>query len=121
MNEKKVIISGHHVELTDALKQTVLEKVEKLFRHEDDIIRIRVELEVDTNVSKQDEFIAKGHIEINGPSMNAMEASDDLYKSIDSMADKLDRQLRRRARLSKTKRRNPQKIDLPANLPKVGQ
>lgn len=119
MNTKEVIISGVHLDLTESLKRIVREKAEKLFIHEERIIRLRVELETNSHKSGQDEFIAKGHIEINGPPMVVSDSSDDLYKSIDGMINKLDRKLRRRSRLEKVKRKNTHEVDIPADLPKV--
>jgi putative sigma-54 modulation protein len=91
--DKDVIISGVHLELTDALKQIVHEKAEKLFRHEGRIIRVRFELEHATSKDPALEFIAKGHIEIQGPDIIATAISNDLYKSVDLAIQKLDRQL----------------------------
>lgn len=119
MNTKEVIISGVHLDLTDALKNIVQEKAEKLFTHEERIIRLRVELETNGHKGNQEEFIAKGHIEINGPPMVVSDKSDDLYKSIDGMVNKLDRKLRRRSRLYKVKRKDTHDVDIPAMLPKV--
>ena len=113
---EKVIISGLHMDLTDALKSTVLEKTEKLLKHEERIIRVRVDLESKTcSTSGQNEFVAKGHLEMNGPTIVIAESSNDLYKSIDRLVDKLDRGLRRRARLERVKRKqtpSPSQIDM---------
>ena len=57
-NSDELIISGVHLELTEALKSAVTEKMDKLFRHEGHIIRIRVELEYNAHNSKQNEYIA---------------------------------------------------------------
>lgn len=121
MSSKDIIITGLHMDLTEALKDSVHEKAERLFNHEERIIRLRVELEYNENKGKgkQREFIAKGHIEINGSPMIVSVESDDLYKSIDQMIDKLDRKIRRRARLHKVKRNNPHGVEIPAELPKV--
>ena len=119
MKQHDVIISGHHLELTDAIKAAVQTKVERLFQHEERIIRLRVELEYSKNVSGQQEFMAKGHIEINGPPLILTVASDDLYTSIDLMVDKLDRKLRRRARLFRVKRKQVHAVEIPAELPKA--
>lgn len=89
----EVIVSGVHVELTDALKNLVNSKTRKLFHHARSIIRIRVELDVSKNKAHEDECTAKGTIEINGPDIHATASSDDLYKSIDLLVEKLDRQL----------------------------
>ena len=117
--QDELIISGVHLDLTDALKQIVREKTDKLFRHEEDILRIRMELEFDGNKSNTGQFIAKGHIEIDGPDLIASASTNDLYKSIDKAVLKLDRQLRKRARLQLVKRKDTHKIDIPASLPKV--
>jgi putative sigma-54 modulation protein len=93
MDDKEVIISGVHVSLTDALRERVHKKMEKLFGHAGKIIRIHVSLEYIQNRSKDDEFVAQGEVEVNGPNIVARASSDDLYKSIDMMANKLDRQL----------------------------
>lgn len=119
MKQHDVIISGVHIDLTDALKNIVHEKVEKLFEHEERIIRLRVELGHDQTTDHQHEFTAKGQIEIGGNDPIATAASDNLYKSIDQMVDKLDRMLRRRSRLQKVKRKQPRAVDIPATIPKA--
>ncbi len=118
-NDHELIVSGVHLELTQALKDIVREKIEKLFRHEERILRVRVELEFNSTVTKQNQFIAKGHIEIYGKPMVVSEASDDIYKSIDLVVTKLDRMLRRRSRLKKVKRKHPHEIDIPSEIPKT--
>ena len=105
MNEK-VILSGLHMNLTDALKATVMEKTERLFKHDERIMRVRVELESKTSSnSHQDRYVAKGHLEMHGAPIVMTDSSNDLYKSIDRLIDKLDRGLRRRARLQRVKRK----------------
>ncbi len=120
MSNHEVILSGVHLDLTEALKTVVLEKAEKLFKHEERIIRLRVELEYNQNKTREEEFIAKGHIEINGPPLIVTEATADLYKSVDLMVEKLDRKLRRRARMYRVKRKQTHDVEVPASLPKVG-
>ena len=119
MPNPDVIITGRHIELTDSLKNIVNEKTEKLFNHEQHIIRIRVELEYNQNVTNLKEFIAKGHIEMRGPGLNVTAETEDLYKSVDDMVNKLDRMLRRKHRMSKVKRKDTHRVDIPADIPKV--
>lgn len=118
-NGQELIISGNNLSLTEALKHTVEEKMTKLFEHEGHIIRIRIELGFTPNVSKEKEHWARGRIEIRGKSLFSRVESDDLYKSIDQLTDKLDRMLRRRSRLRVLKRKETHDVDIPANLPKV--
>jgi putative sigma-54 modulation protein len=118
-NSHELILAGIHVELTEAMKGYAREKVEKLFRHEEQIVRIRVEIECDQTASKSDKFTAKGHVEIQGPDINISVRSDDAYKSIDLLVDKLDRGLRRRSRLRKVKRNHPHSVEITDMLPKA--
>ncbi len=118
-NPHEVIVSGIHVDLTPALKAYVVDKMEKLFRHEERIVRIRVEIECDDRKAKEDRFTAKAHMQIHGPDANISVTSDDAYKSIDALVDKLDRKIRRRSRMHKVKRNHPHGVELEAALPKA--
>jgi len=112
MNEstrQTAIVSGIHLDLTPALKTFVREKADRLFRHEERIVRIRIELECDPKEEVATRFKAKGHIAIQGPDMNASVESDECHKAVSLLVDKLDRMLRRRARLLKVRRRQPQR------------
>lgn len=95
---EKVIVSGIHVELTEALKDAAHHQASKLLRHNEHIVRIRIDIEHDKTRGQGDQFIAKGLIEISGPDLVSSAASEDAYKSLDLLADKLDRLIRRRHR-----------------------
>lgn len=118
-NSHDIILTGIHMDLTDALKNIASEKLGRLFRHEDRIVRVRAELEYDKAKGRENEFIAKGHVEIQGPDLVCSVASDDCLKSLDLLVDKLDRMIRRRARLRKTKRHSPHAVEIPADIPKT--
>ena len=118
-NRHELILAGIHVDLTPAMKEYAREKVEKLFRHEEQIVRIRLEVECDPSTSKADKFTAKGHVQIQGPDINISVRSDDAYKCIDILVDKLDRGLRRRSRLRKVKRNHPHHVEITDMLPKA--
>ncbi|MBL9199266.1 MAG: ribosome-associated translation inhibitor RaiA [Opitutaceae bacterium] len=118
-NQHEVIVSGIHLELTPSLKTFVREKTERLFRHEERIVRMRVELECDRNHASGEQFTAKGHIQIQGPDMNAAVHADECHKAISLLVDKLDRMLQRRHQLRRVKRNHPHAVDLTAEIPKV--
>lgn len=103
-NTHDLILSGIHLDLTPSLKQFVEEKTDRLFRHEERIIRLRVELECDSKQDVAHRFTAKGHIEIHGPDMNASVSTDECHKAVALLVDKLDRMLNRRSQLKKAKR-----------------
>jgi len=96
MNTNPIILSGVHVEVTEALKLKVYEQLDKLFAHEPRILRVRIELECENHASThRDEFLAKGHVELKGRTFFVAERMDDLYSAIGSLSQKLDRKLRR--------------------------
>ncbi len=116
----EVIVSGIHLDLTPSMKVYVQEKLERLFRHELRIVRIRVELECDPKQAPEQKFTAKGHVEIQGPDRYASVVADDCYKSVDLLVDKLDRMLGRRADEKHDKRKHPHPVEwTDVDLPKV--
>ncbi|HYC71391.1 MAG TPA: ribosome-associated translation inhibitor RaiA [Opitutaceae bacterium] len=117
---REVIVSGIHLELTPSLKTYVREKMERLFRHEANIVRIRVELECDRQHNREHMFIAKAHVELRGPNINATVDSEEMHKSIDLLVDKLDQSVRKRHGQQKDKRNHPHAVEWEdVSLPKA--
>ena len=114
-----MIVSGIHLELTPSLKTFVQEKAERLFRHEERIIRLRVELEFDAKQAVGARFKAKGHVMINGPDLNASVEAEECHKAVALLVDKLDRMLARRHQLHRVKRNHPHAVELTDALPKA--
>ena len=81
-------ISGHHVEVTPSLKEYVVSKLDRLERHNDKITSSDVTLTVDKLVQK-----AEARIHVSGADLFADSVAEDMYAAIDSLADKLNRQL----------------------------
>ena len=84
----QITISGHHVEVTEPLREYVGSKFERLQRHFDQITNIEVTLIVEKLVQK-----AEATIHISGADIFAAAESEDMYAAIDSLTDKLDRQV----------------------------
>lgn len=84
----QINISGHHVEVTDALRTYVNEKLDRLVRHYDHITDITVILTVEKLVQK-----AEARINIAKGDVFANSESNDMYAAIDLLTDKLNRQL----------------------------
>jgi putative sigma-54 modulation protein len=118
-NTQEVIVSGIHLELTPSLKSFVQDKADRLFRHQERIIRLRVELECDPKQAVAQRFTAKGHIQIYGPDMNASVSSDECHKAVSMLIDKLDRMLERRNHMTKAKRQHVRVADLEAAMPEA--
>ena len=84
-------ISGHHLDITDAIHNYVTNKLTKLEHHNDKITSVSVILSVDKLVQK-----AEATIHANGGELFAHCEDEDLYTAIDGLTDKLDRQLIKR-------------------------
>lgn len=84
----KIQFTGHHVEVTDAIRDLTEKKLTKLEKHANNISHVEVTFEV----SKLEQ-IAKATVYLPGHQLFASATSDDMYKSIDAMVGKLDKQL----------------------------
>lgn len=84
----QINISGHHIELTPAIKNYVDSKLNRLERHHDRITSTHVILSVDKLRQK-----AEATVHVSGKDFFADSEAEDLYAAIDLLADKLDRQL----------------------------
>jgi putative sigma-54 modulation protein len=83
-------ISGHHLDITEAIKQHSIEKLSKIKHHFDHLININMILEVEKDVQK-----AEATIHVSGADLFAKAESDNLYVSIDQMVNKLDSQIKK--------------------------
>ena len=84
----QINVTGHHIEITTSLRQYVEEKFSKLERHFDQINNVHVIL----NVQKMQQ-IAEAKLHLEGGDVFAMSERTDMYAAIDSLIDKLDRQV----------------------------
>lgn len=84
----QINVSGHHVEVTSALRDYVNTKLSKLQRHYDNITNTDVTLTVEKLIQK-----AEASVHVAGADLFAACESEDMYTAIDLMTDKLDRQL----------------------------
>lgn len=84
----QVNISGHHLEITDSLRDYVTNKVDRLANHHDRITNTHVILSVDKLIHK-----AEATIHVSGKDLFADATHEDMYAAIDALTDKLDRQL----------------------------
>ena len=81
-------ITGHHLDITEALRSYVTDKLQKLERHYDHITNAHVVLSVDKLRQR-----AEATIHISGAEVFAESDCDDLYAAIDKLTDRLDRQI----------------------------
>ncbi|WP_137919774.1 ribosome-associated translation inhibitor RaiA [Hydrogenophaga sp. 2FB] len=88
-------ISGHHLEVTPALRGYVTNKLERISRHFDQVVDIKVLLTVDNLKEKDLRQKAECNVHVKGRDLFAESVHADLYAAVDELADKLDRQVLR--------------------------
>ena len=88
-------ISGHHLEVTPALRGYVTTKLERISRHFDQVVDIKVLLTVDNLKEKDLRQKAECNVHVKGRDLFAESVHADLYAAVDELADKLDRRVLR--------------------------
>ena len=86
----QIDVTGHHVELTDPLRNYVSDKFERLERHFDQVTDVHVILSVEKLRHK-----AEATMHITGGKLFADSTEADMYAAIDGLTDKLDRQIKK--------------------------
>ncbi|NJD08520.1 MAG: ribosome-associated translation inhibitor RaiA [Methylococcaceae bacterium] len=81
-------VTGHHIDVTDSLRNYVAEKFQRLERHCDQVIDVHTILSVEKLAQK-----AEATVQVNGAKLFAEDTQPDMYAAIDALIDKLDRQI----------------------------
>ncbi len=96
-----ITFTGHNTDVTNALRQFTEDKFDRLERHYDRITAINVTFNVEhlSQIAEATILVAKGEL-------HARSESEDMYASIDTLVDKLDRQLIKHKEKQKSHRGN---------------
>jgi len=86
----QINLTGHHIDITPALRSYVQSKFEKLERHFDNMTNVHVILTVE-----KERQIAEATVHVNRGNLFADAEHDDMYAAIDGLIDKLDRQVKK--------------------------
>ena len=88
-------ISGHHLDVTPALRAYVTTKLDRITRPFDQVVDVKVLLTIDNLKEKDLRQRAECNIHVKGKDLFAESAHADLYAALDDLADKMDRQVLR--------------------------
>jgi putative sigma-54 modulation protein len=84
-------VTGHHVEVTEALRAYVQKKLERVIRHFDQVLDVHCILSVEKLRQK-----AEAVLKVGGGTIHADAENENMYAAIDELADKLDRLVKKR-------------------------
>ena len=90
-----IYVNGRNIEITDAIKAYVKEKIGKVATHYDQIQGIEVVLSVIKNPAASGKHVAEVSCKMNTGVVRCEEAGESMYESIDLLADKLARQVQK--------------------------
>ena len=90
-----IYVNGRNIEITDAIKAYVKEKLGKVVNHYDQIQGIDVVLSVIKNPSASGKHVAEVSCKMSTGVVRCEESGQSMYESIDLLADKLDRQVKK--------------------------
>ncbi|WAC74433.1 ribosome-associated translation inhibitor RaiA [Roseateles sp. SL47] len=108
-------ISGHHLEVTPALREYVLTKLSRVLRHFDQVVDVNVLLTVEKQKEKDRRQRAEVTLHVKGREIFVENSSEDLYAAIDELMDKLDRQVcRHKDRVQDHHHASAKRMDIPA-------
>jgi putative sigma-54 modulation protein len=99
-------ITGHHVEVTPAIRDYVSNKLDRVIRHFDHVTSVHVILSVEKLLQK-----AEVTLHVKGKDIYADSTEADLYAAIDLVADKLDRQVVKHKEKSKDHSRDKRLVE----------
>jgi len=109
----KLVIHGKNIEITEAIREYVHQKIEKAVSH---FQQLTTEVDVHLSVAKNPRITSKQAAEVtiyaNGTVIRAQESSEDLYASIDLVADKIARQLRKYKEKRKAKNHKEKTVEV---------
>lgn len=88
-----ITISGHGVKLTPALHNYITTKLERISRHFDQVVDMKVLLSVEDTKAKKDSHHVQCNICVKGKNIFAESIDADMYVAIDLLVDKLDKQI----------------------------
>jgi putative sigma-54 modulation protein len=104
-------ISGHHLEVTPALRDYVAGKLDRITRHFDQVVDVKVLLSIANETEKERRQKAECNIHVKGSDMFAESAHEDMYAAVDELVDKLDRQVvRHKDRLQSHHHESPKRL-----------
>lgn len=90
-----VVVTGRNIDLTPALKEYVIEKLQRAQKHFDHDLVCKALLTVAKNPSIAKSQTAEVTVQVNGQVIRGEESTENMYASIDFVADKIERQLRK--------------------------
>jgi putative sigma-54 modulation protein len=90
----QLTLNGKNIDITDAIRDYVNEKFDRVIKHNGQIMNMKVTLSVTKNPSVKKNCVAEANCFLNGSVIKVKEDAETMYAAIDLLSDRLDRQVR---------------------------
>jgi putative sigma-54 modulation protein len=96
-----ITITGHHLDITTAIRNYVTGKFERISRHSDHVIDVNVIMTIEKLKHK-----VEANVHLSGKDIHAETVDENMYAAVDLLVDKLDRQINKHKEKNSTDRHN---------------
>ena len=93
---ENIVFRDVNVGLTPEIRLAAFEKIARLLQHDDDIVRIRIDMTQNAQAAEEDRYTAKGELDLGGPTLLASVANSDPLRALEFLVERFDGQLLRR-------------------------
>ena len=90
----QLTLNGKNIDITGALRDYVNEKLDRIIKHNSQIMNLKITLSVTKNPSVKKSNTAEATCFLNGAVIKIKEDAETMYAAIDLLSDRLDRQVR---------------------------
>jgi putative sigma-54 modulation protein len=91
----RIEVRGRNVEVTDELREAVVQRFARVGKQVSDLATLEVELTEERNPRISDRMVAEGTLHLKGVTVRAREASPDMLHSIHELAEDIRRQVKK--------------------------
>jgi ribosome hibernation promoting factor len=116
----RIEVKGRNLPVTDELREQVERRFDKVAKQVSELAVLEIELCAERNPANPANQIAEATLYLKGVTLRAKDASPDLRRSINLVADELTRQVKRH-RDKRRKRREARAATPPAGLPETSE
>jgi putative sigma-54 modulation protein len=105
----RIEVRGKHVEVTEELREAVVQRFERVGKQVSEFAMLEVELLEEKNPRISDRMVAEATLRLKGVTLRAKEASPDMLHSIHELAEDIRRQVKKH-REKRRKRQRTRKM-----------
>lgn len=93
---ENIVFRDVNVGFAPEARLAAFERIARLLQYDDDIVRIRIDMTQDSHAAAEDRFVARGELDLGGPTLLATVSNSDPLRALDFLLERCESQLLRR-------------------------